>query len=228
MGKRIWNILLMLVVFLILVCPVSAAIITVQVEGVVDLVNTQGGFALDGSVSLGSAITGFCTYDTDTADQVPSEYSGRYSLISISMSIGNYTFTHDPMSSISAFFEVSTVGNSYKAYSYTPRFDGTVYLDGIPKTFEDFSWTTFGLKLMYLATTLHEYFPTDALPDVDSFPDLSIFDRNKFIGVGTDEAGPGFVMDGRITSLTVIPEPATLFLLGLGGLVLLRRPRSSK
>jgi len=212
-------------VSLVIVAPVWATIITVEVTGVVDSVGTDGGLALDGSVIVGSAMTGYCTYDPDTPDANPSENNGHYPVISISMTVGNYTFTHDPTSSEYPFFNVYTVDPGY-SLSTASRFDGTVYLDGTP---QDIDWSIRSLELMELGTDSGEYIPTDALPDLDSWPDLSVFGWRRFEVAFHKSYSYGygdFVISGEITSLTPTPEPATVLLLGLGSLALLRNRRT--
>jgi len=225
MGKGIWKILLMLVAFLAFVCPARATILIVEVEGAVNSIGTEGAFGLDGSVDVGSLMTGSCSYDTQTADLG----SGSYAMISISMTIGNYMFTHNPASSIPPLFDVYTVDPGYVVRSEALCFDGTLYVNGSPKTYNDIIWGWTYLELFNLATSSSEYISTDTLPDLDSWPDLSVFDvrrafETRFYGEGDDYFG----IYGEVTSLTVIPEPATLLLLGLGSLAFLRRPRSSK
>ena len=206
-----------------------ATIITVEVEGVVNYFGTGGGLARDGSVGLGSTMTGYCTYDTETPDQADQADFGFYPVISISMTIGNYMFTHDPTSSDPAYFTVGTVDPGYRVYSNAPRFDGTIYINETPQTYDDITWGYTYLELMNLWTSSGEYIPTDALPDLDSWPDLSVFDnRREFKASFYDASNSNFDIAGQVTSLTVIPEPATLLLLALGSLALLRRPRSSK
>jgi len=210
-------------VSLVIVAPVWATIITVEVEGIVDSITTDGGFALDGSVDVDSPMTGFCTYDTET----PDLGSGSYAMISISMHIGNYTFTHDPMSPDPPMFRVYTVDPGYVASSDALRFDGTIYVDGSPKTYEDITWNWTYLELFDLGTSSDQYIPTDALPDLESWPELSVFDQRRafqtqFYGEGDDYFG----IYGEITSLTPTPEPATVLLLGLGSLALLRNRRT--
>ncbi|MBA7647400.1 hypothetical protein ES703_55172 [subsurface metagenome] len=182
---------------------VSARVITVKVEGVVNYFNTQGGFALDGSVGLGSVMTGSCSYDTQTPDLGMG--SGSYAMISISMTIGNYTFMHDPMSVDPPLFRVSTVDPVYIASSDALRFDGTIYVNNSPKTWDEVDLDTFGLSVLSLGGW-NDYGITDALPD--SFMDLSVYSYRSFGVVSSpDHIGPGFYIRGELTSLTVIPEP---------------------
>lgn len=201
-------------------------IITVEVEGAVGSVETGGGFALDGSIGMGSEMAGFVTYNTDAVDQDSSEGQGVYPVVSISMSIGNYIFTHNSGSPDFGFFRVSTVDPTYAAISPDPRFDGTITVSGTPQTYDDITWGWTYMELFNLWTSDGEYIPTTALPDLDSWPELSVFDNRKlfearFYGQGDDYFG----IYGGITSLNVVPEPGTVLLLGLGGLVLVRRRR---
>ena len=208
--------------------PVSATIITVEVVGVVNLVSVGGRFALDGSVDVGSIMTGSTTYDTET----PDLGSGAYAVISISMNIGNYIFTHDPMSPDPAFFHVYTVDPVYIVKSNAPRFDGTIYVDGSPKTFDDITWEEpYGeVKLMDVWTSSDGIITSTELPT--SFPDISVFDLRRefwtgFVEPSTVPNGGGFLIEGDLTYLEVTtPEPATVLLLALGCLALLRKRRA--
>ena len=210
--------------------PASATIITVQVTGIVNEVFTDGGLNLDGSVGVGTPMSGYCTYDSQTADLNPIESNGKYALLSISMTVGNYNFTPDPLLPEYIFFYVYTGDYGYSASGGNIRFDGTVYLDGAPQSYEDINWSIATLELIDLGTNSGEYISTDALPDLDSWPDLSIFDVCRDFEAAFHKSysyGDGdFVIRGEITSLTVVPEPATLFLLGLGSLALLTKRKA--
>jgi len=224
---RYWNYLgLALGAILAINNTATATIITIEVTGTVDSIETAG-FVLDGSVVNGTGMTGFCTYDTDAPDQEPSEERGIYSMLSISMTIGNYTFTHDAATTEPSFFDVSLYDYVYFASSEDPRFDGTIFGGGSPFTYNDITWGWAYMELMNLCTSSGEYIPTDALPS--SFPDLSVFDlRRKFEVRFYDESYyKYFNISGEVTSLNVIPEPGTVFMLGLGGLALIRRRKFS-
>jgi len=83
------------------------------------------------------------------------------------------------------------------------------------------------VHLVMLSTNSSEVIPTDALPDLDSWPDLSVFDRGKGFNLSFYESSDvKFGVHGELTSLTAVPEPATIFLLGLGGLALLRKRKA--
>ena len=232
MNKKIRTILLALAVCLALPDSSLAEIAVLEVTGVVDRIYTKGRFALDGSVSIGSAMTGSCIYDTDAPDQDAHEGIGLYRMISISMSGGNYTFTDNPLSSKRPSFRVRfAVDPGYDITSDASRFEGIIYVNGAPQTYEDLIWGGTHLELFNLLTSSYDYILTDALPGLDWIPDLSVFDYRRGSDVSFGESY--YVEDrgyshihGEVTSLRVIPEPGTVLLLALGGLCLLTRRRT--
>ncbi|MBN2456153.1 MAG: PEP-CTERM sorting domain-containing protein [Sedimentisphaerales bacterium] len=217
MKKRIFNIILVFFLCSVLDGLARGEIITIEVTGIVNSIG-ESGFNTDGSVSIGSVMTGFCTYDIETPDLVDSEYVGEYELLSLSMTIGNYTFTHDTLSSEYPFFRVGVVDPTFWAYSPEAMFDGTVYLDGVPREYDDIFWKNREVVLLDLWTSSSEFIPDDSLPT--SLPDISVFDmRNSFGLVFRDYDGHLFGVSGEITSWNLIPEPATILLFGLGSLI---------
>lgn len=204
---------------------VWAELVTIEVEGVVAEVTTYGGMTLDGSVTVGSIMTGSCTYDTETPDQAFATSSiGLYSLISVSMDIGSYIFTHNPTAAEEPFFWISvgSGGFYYDVVSPSPLFYGPCWINGEPHNLENLDLSGTVINLMYLAADTKSPIG-DALPDADSFPDLSVFNETIF-RVAIDSS-PNFEISGEVTSITAIPEPTTILLFGLGGLALLRNRR---
>jgi hypothetical protein len=219
------------VVFVVIVLSMCqsayAEIVTLNVTGIVDSIGTSNNFWLDVSVNIGSSMFGQCTYDTDAPNIGPS-LNGIYTPISISMSIGNYTFVAGPISSDSAFFIVSTVDPGYRVYSTTSQFEGTIYKDNLPKNFNDIAWRWTDIELMDLLAG-SGYSHSIELPNAESFPDISVFYPRKDFSVAfVDELWPSdstgsFGIEGQITNITAVPEPSTLFFLSLGTLLLRKR-----
>jgi len=214
-------------IFLLLIpAVVLGNIIEVEVTGVVDSVFTRDGFELDGSVEDGTIMTGIFIYDTQA-----EEKGAGFDAISIEMSVGSYSF------SVSGDGEsIFTVGsdNYYHVHSYDGVFDGTIYDYGVAKTYEDISWYVTDMTIAKLRTSNPDYFSgIGILPTW--YPDISGFDLiNEFsvtfiepiewINENEFECGL-FDISGELTSIRIIPEPGTVLLFALAGLILLRKRR---
>ena len=184
-------------------------IVTVEVAGTVDSISTTGGFILDDSVSNGSAMTGTFIYGSNTPDlDSGSSYHGSYTLLSLSMTIGNYIFTHDPTSPNPGLFDVWKTDITYLARTNY----GIATLDGTSQSYDNIY-----IELMDVCNASTTG-PDDALPT--SFPDISFFNYRNEFEVNYSNSGVGFAISGVLTS---IPEPATLLLLGFGAVMLRRK-----
>jgi len=219
MKNAMWIALL-----LVLLCTVvtEGDIITIDVEGIIDLIRTGGGIELDGSVSLGTLMNGSCSYDTETADLYPdNEAHGLYILESISMNTGNYTFSSLP--SESSYFGVSIPPLDAKCGIGGPnvQFSGSILKDGSEKTFDEIGWGYSGITLLSFSDHAG-YITTDALPVSPEEIMKVDWDRFlvRFFEDGTEDY---FLISGYTTSVEAIPEPASFCLLGLAGLLGLRR-----
>ncbi len=190
-AYRIWGIIL--VFFLCLWCATASAWgepITVQVAGVVNSID----FPTD-SVQVGSSMVGFCSYDTETPDEDPSDYRGTYALNHLSMAIGDYTFTHNSASAQPALFDVWKTDMTYRAQSLY----GIATESGLPLSFYKIH-----IKLIDLCNASVGG-PDDLLPV--TFPDISFFTwRNKF-EVTFSQSGTGYQIQGELTSIEVVSEP---------------------
>ena len=224
MKKQITGTFLFLGIFLVFAASGVAEIVTIEVTGVVNGVGGSGGVTSDGSVVIGTVMNGSYTFDTDAPDLGAGDGYGLYEIVSISMSVGNYTFTNDPAGIYAPpKIRLNSVGEkTYSVTSFSTSFDGIIYVDGLTKTYDDLSWERTDLCLASLVTSSPDFLPTDALPS--SMPDISVFDIWKGFDVYfATEGGGHFGIHGELTS---IPEPATILLLGLGGLALLRNRKS--
>lgn len=163
-------------------------------------------------ISAGDIMTGFCVYDTASPDQdTSSDYHGRYQLEEISMQIGAYTFKKGSIPSEQGVFEVYRGDETY----WADHNNGTdIFVNSVLRS------TGGGFTLLDLCNAFSGR-PDDAFPT--SFPeDISYFSwRNEF-SVYDDIVNLSGVIDG--IEAVIVPEPTTLFLLGLGGFALrLRR-----
>ena len=206
--------------------PALAYTVTVYVEGVVTEIYTFDGLEFDGSLVVGSVMTGSCTYDSETPDDYPDSFStGRYSLSSISMHIGNYTCLPNWQGEREPGFYISVGGEGfyYNVGSPEALFSGPCYVNGEPSNLEDIHMPGGGFRLLSVVAGTPSPIG-DALPDENTFPNLSVFTEEKLFYLGSPDT-PSFDIFGQITSLTVVPEPASVLLFGLAGLALLRKRR---
>ena len=201
--------------------PIRAEPVTVELTGRVLSSETFGEFGFDGPIEVDSPMTGFFSYDSN-AERIHSVFP----LTEFSMTIGRFTFSHDSESAEQPFLRANRTGLdgfTYGVCSYVPNFTGIVYLNGVPRTFDDEDWEGFMLTLVLESLDAYDY--PKSLPTWDMFPDISVFQREKTFRVSMDSI-PGFWVTGEITSMTAIPEPATLLLLGLGALSVVRKRKS--
>lgn len=86
-------------------------------------------------------------------------------------------------------------------------------------SFGDFNFTNFGLTLQDSSNTV--FGPSPELPAVLSFDD---FDLRGFQVNGNQlSTGNQFFIAGSLSTLTLVPEPASFVLLGIGGVFMLKR-----
>jgi len=223
MEKRI--VLSLVVLLAIMVClalcgPVSAAIVTVEVTGVVDRIE-QNGLTKDDSINYGTVMSGFAVYDTETPDLDSSDFQGIYNLISISMSIGNYTLTDYSPPSDSALFDICYDGGPiWRVRSTTAGFDGEIIVNNAPHTCDDFD----GLYIQILdayGEYASPYSFSDRLPrsslDLAPFEPLEGRFRMNFDNYVLHES---LLIEGELTSMTLVyepHEPTTYYVDGIDG-----------
>lgn len=174
-------------------------------QGVITAVDDEGG-VLDPSIVVGAAFSMSVEYDPDLATDLNSDPQiGQYVLEApIAGQIGDVVFaSEDPPV---AWVVDQAAGDAFRISAD----------DGV------------GLAFTYCRLRLAggpEVFDSDVLP---STIDLADFPTRTFSisDVPPEKlGGPYYIIDAEVTSLTIIPEPATLALVALGGLSLIKRRR---
>jgi hypothetical protein len=177
---------------------------------------------LQGRINIGDTITGTYTYDTSMPDAYPNPSAARYEYYAppsgISVEAGGFLSRSDHDNT--AFFVeieddaqlVSGTRDTFRLASQNNLpFGSDVFVDKILLGFEDYS----GHALS------NDALPTVA-PILTDWPLAEI----EMGGYDPEHGRRFFTFEGNITSASLIPEPATFGLLGLGGLALLRNGRS--
>jgi hypothetical protein len=195
----------------------QAALITIGIEAVVDEVYDPFGY-LEGNITPGDIITGSYTYDLDMLDSVP-EYPtvGRYEHhappFGISLTVGGFEFKTDPDS---VDFLVGIANN--------------VVSDGLHDSYWLNSYNNLPLSndapVGGISWTLRDSSAT-ALSSINLLTNAPVLDDWGFnrLNIGGGTRARPFGIQGHVTSVVVIPEPATVLLFSFGGLIFVRRAK---
>ncbi|MFC1677651.1 Ig-like domain-containing protein [Planctomycetota bacterium] len=201
-GKIGMGALLFMFVCLGVVSSVSGEIVTLEGRGVVNNI-AENNINLDDSVNIGTEIVSRCTYDTNTPDLDPSEWRGEYSLISLSITIGNYTFSHIPTSPEPAMFVIYAWDYCYYIGSDASQFDGIVVADGITPLNSEANWSRRYIRPFDMRSGWNKYDLPDDLPT--SAPPLDAFGWTEFeVSYKHGDMVGNFGISGEITSLEVV------------------------
>jgi hypothetical protein len=206
-----------LAVVICAVCmPVRAQLITISITGQVSSVIDEGG--LDGKIHIGDSVTGTYTYNSAVPDLDPCSIWGRYENTSppagIWLECGGFDFRTDPCNVRFVIgVENGTPGVNLWADDYHIESYNNLPLSN-GRLLNIISW-----KLIDLTKTA---LSSDACPT--TAPDFSKWgDRGTLCIDGM--RGGGFRIGVNVTLATLIPEPATICLFGLGVLNLIRRKK---
>lgn len=193
--------------------PVNGALITIGIEAEVDDVHDADNY-LEGRINVGDLITGSYTYDTDTPDSNPLPGVGDYEYFAypsgFSLSVGGLDFMTDPANTDFLIEIVNNFpGDAYSVISYRNlALSDATSVNNISWGLRDYSASATAISSIDLPTTA---------PVLDDWP-------TNFLDIG---GGPrsrvGFSFSAHVTSAVVIPEPTTILLVGMGGLIFVRR-----
>jgi hypothetical protein len=197
--------------------PAQAEIIKIGFTGLVDSV-TDPCNLLENGVHQNDPITGFYIYDSTTPDTNPLPIYGTYSYsgapYGISLTIVSVTFQTDPLN---VNFSVSVANDNQGNDSYSIiSYNNLTLVNGV--IVDNLSWD--------LVDNLGTAISTTDLPITP--PDLSKWPFNNLYIYGGIGGTPPcfdepFQINGHVTSVYLVPEPATLLLVGIGGLFLRKR-----
>jgi hypothetical protein len=199
--------------------PVRAEIIKIGLTGLVDYVNDPYNL-LEGKVSIDNLIIGYYTYDTATPDTSPATDVGDYFHYSmpcgVVLNLEDFVFTTD-FNNVKFLMEMVNDYQGQPRDNYLIRSYNNLFLYN-------------GVDVDHISWQLDDYGGTalssTALPT--TAPVLSDWDYNTlYISGGIGGTPPcfdeAFHIQGYVTSVYLIPEPASLILLAIGSLVLNRR-----
>jgi hypothetical protein len=207
-------------VLLLSFTPIKAEIIQIGLTGLVDYVDDPYNL-LGSGVTEGAQITGFYIYDSETPDSEPSVEFGIYKHTStpyiMSLTIGSLIFQTNPTNvDLVIGLTNNYSGGSWDSYGVTSynnlTLDNGVSIDRLHWQLDDYSGTALS---------------SDALPTTP--PVLSQWQSNQLSVRGgmypfpPDGTKTLFGINGHVTSVYLIPEPASLILLATGGLLLNRK-----
>lgn len=188
----------------------QAKLVTIEIEAVVDYVEDDFSY-LEGKINVGDTITGWYTYDTSTPDSNPlpqvADYQHNTPSCGIFLSVGGFQFETDP-TNVDFLVEIINdytsggLHDSYGLISYNNLpLSNSALVDGVSWWLRDSS--------------------ANALSSIDlptAPPVLGDWQLNRLRMHG--ERGR-YIVDAHVTA--AIPEPATVLLIGLGGLFLRKK-----
>lgn len=212
----------------------DAQILSLEFRGTVSQVDNPGGLPLDSSVFVSAPITAVFTFDTtvpdDNADPNVGVYNYNYDanntgrVFAMTWTVGNYTFS----SQSGPFGNEGSLGITD---SNTLNVIDWYLLSGTGLAPDGGIQPYAGICQLIGPYTAMAGTGADIVPDpndfyMSAFPDR----RNMIMSLTTENYNPlnpieGLAIIGYIDEVVVVPEPASLSVLVIGALAMLRRKK---
>ena len=199
--------------FVLVFCAAEsrAELITINLSATVNYVEDIGN-KLGGKINVGSTITGSYTYESTTPDSSPSDPTqGNYwyysSPAGIFLTVGGFNFGTNPdyVNFLVSIGNNASGQDNYlvRSYNNSPLSNGAL-VGNIDWQLDDHTATVFSSDVLPVTKPVLDQWQTNV---------LSIY------GGGADD----FFIDADVTSVEIVPEPATILFLTMGALILKRR-----
>lgn len=193
--------------------------ITIKLTGTVTSIRNWETYPYDEAIHVSDTFTGIYTYDsaaTNTSSQISTERYIFNSPYGFNISLGSFEFktvdTHIDQFQISIYNNYPSAPHPYDRY--------------IIESTQNSALST-GLNVNRIAWSLYDDWGNSLSStslSSDEFLDLNAWSSNTFmIGCGDYSGDATFALWGTVTEAVLIPEPATLALLALGGMLIRKR-----
>jgi hypothetical protein len=199
----------------------QAELITIGFSGLIDSVGDPYNL-LEGGVQEYDLISGFYVYDSETPDSDPQSHFGLYKYTSapygISLTVSGITFQTDADNVDFTIGITDGIPSGGGGDSYTIGSGNNLLFKN------DICIETLGWRL-----TDYSYTAISSTELPNSPPDLTAWQSGNNLQVSGGRGGTSpcfdeiFQINGHVTDVWLVPEPATLLLFGLGGLLLRKR-----
>jgi len=189
---------------------VAAELVAISLTAEVTYVNDLDG-VLEGKIQTGDVLSGKYIYDLSTPDMFPDNprsgvYWHYYSPSGISLNVGGFVFETNPSNIeflVGIYNRDDSDGYLLMSYSNLALSNG-IWVDQISWQLNDYSCTALS---------------SDALPT--TAPVLEDWESTNYLLITLGEKGGAGSIQATVTSVELVPEPASALVMGVG-LALLR------